>query len=276
MKQRTIPMLFTMAFLLAATSAIAGPPKPPKGGTPDSCGYPSGTAPALSSVIFSESDTLQAFDSSVGTIRAWYTDEHALTLGVRQVIAKTRTSTTTTDYPFTDFNGLSAVSPQVGTTFAAGDQAGTDTATYSPAYGFLDHGRPLWPALFITDITDPTNTVLGDWQQGGSPIPPSAVYGTWKGAVRTVDQTRTPELITVTPDADPVKNFWNGIPDVPPGGFGSSGGYGAEIVWNVGNLLSGHTYRLQFMTHDGDQNKSGGDAGEACIVMTVTPVSPPQ
>ncbi|HYL74919.1 MAG TPA: hypothetical protein VEU96_11985 [Bryobacteraceae bacterium] len=274
MKRRTTRMLVTTAFLLAATSAIAGPPKPPKGSTQDSCGYPFGTAPALSSVVFSESDTLQAFDFTNGVIRAWYTDEHALTLGVRRVVVKTSTGTTTTDYPFTDFSGVSAVNPLVGTTFAAGDQAGTDLATYNPAYGFLDHGRPLWPALYITDITDPNNIVPGDWQQGGSAIPPSAVYGTWKAAVRTVDRTHTPALITVTPDIDPVKNNWNGIPDVPPGGFGTNDGYGAEIVWNVGNLLSGHTYRLQFMTHDGDQNKSGGDAGEACVAMS--PVIVPQ
>jgi len=29
-------------------------------------------------------------------------------------------------------------------------------------------------------------------------------------------------------------------------------------------LIPGHTYRLQFMVHDGDQNKSGGDVGESC------------
>jgi hypothetical protein len=31
-------------------------------------------------------------------------------------------------------------------------------------------------------------------------------------------------------------------------------------------LKPGHAYRLQIMLHDGDQNKSGGDAGQGCMV----------
>ena len=36
-------------------------------------------------------------------------------------------------------------------------------------------------------------------------------------------------------------------------------------------LVAGHTYRLQFMVHDGDQNKTGGDVGEGCTVVTIAP-----
>jgi len=268
MKQTRILTLAGIAVLLGA-GAIAGPKPPPPGSTPDTCGYPSGSAPALSSVVFSESDTLRAFELSGTTIRAWYTDEHAMTLGVRRVNVKSAAGTTTTDYPFTTFSSLSATNPSVGTTAMAGVQAVTDLATYNPAYGFLDHGRPLWPALFITDITDTPDSTSGDWQQGGSAIPPTAVYGTWKGAVRTVDQTRTPATITVTPDVDPAKNFWTCVPDVPQAGLGTSEGYGTEVVWDVSlNMQPGRTYRVQFMVHDGDQNKSGGDAGEACVVVS--------
>jgi hypothetical protein len=32
-------------------------------------------------------------------------------------------------------------------------------------------------------------------------------------------------------------------------------------------LLPTHTYRLQFLVHDGDQNKTGGDVGQACVVL---------
>jgi hypothetical protein len=52
-------------------------------------------------------------------------------------------------------------------------------------------------------------------------------------------------------------------------------GYGAETRWDIdalktaGVLQSGHTYRLQFMVHDGDQNKSGGDVGEACVNVAI-------
>src|SRR5207249_1624526 len=69
--------------------------------------------------------------------------------------------------------------------------------------------RPLFPALFITDITDDPSSRSGDWQFGGTPIAPNAVFGTWKGAVRTVDKTKIPTVITVTPDADPAKNNFN-------------------------------------------------------------------
>jgi hypothetical protein len=37
--------------------------------------------------------------------------------------------------------------------------------------------------------------------------------------------------------------------------------------------MSGHTYRLYFMVHDGDQNKAGGDSGQACVTITM-PGSP--
>jgi len=41
--------------------------------------------------------------------------------------------------------------------------------------------------------------------------------------------------------------------------------------WNVSGLglSAGHAYRLEFMVHDGDQNKSGGDAGESCMNVVV-------
>ena len=59
--------------------------------------------------------------------------------------------------------------------------------------------------------------------------------------------------------------------DPPPGGFGAfkNLGYGAEVVWNISalGLDPSHSYRLQFMVHDGDQNKSGGDVGEACTTL---------
>ncbi len=106
MKRAIIGILIASALLLATTTAIAGPqkppppvggpsppppPPPPKGAsTSDSCGYPNGTAPALSSIVFNESDVLHAFGPNVvntgGKIIAWYTDEHALTLGVREVM----------------------------------------------------------------------------------------------------------------------------------------------------------------------------------------------
>jgi len=55
-------------------------------------------------------------------------------------------------------------------------------------------------------------------------------------------------------------------------GFGTDVGWNALSLkaWDPGTqaydspLLSGHLYRVQVITHDGDQNKTGGDAGEYC------------
>jgi len=195
---------------------------------------------------------------SSDTIKVWYNDEHALTLGVRQIVVKTRTGTATTNFAIAKLpsNPGSATNPAVGSTGTSGDLAGTDPT-----------GRPLYPVLYITDITNNPNDTSGDWQFGGAGIPPNAVFGTWKGAVVTVDKTKTPATRTVTPDADPSKNDWKlgtGSDKVPTGL--TDEGYGAEARWNVSSLglKPGHYYRLEFMVHDGDQNKSGGDAGEAC------------
>src|SRR5207245_281304 len=185
--------------------------------------------------------------------KAWYNDEHALTLGVRRVIVQTKTGTTTTDYPVSALstNPGSVLNPQVGTTALDGDQAGTDTSACSGYPGLCD--RPMFPALFITDISSDPSSTAGHWQHGGTPIPPHAVFGTWKAAVRTVNKTGSSPVITVTPDGDPAKNGWNlGAGDPAPSGLQSQG-YGAEVRWNVddlvaaGRMITGHTYRLEFM-----------------------------
>jgi hypothetical protein len=184
--------------------------------------------------------------------------------------------TTTTNYPFTTFNSstLSATNWQaplpVGTTALTGAQAGTDTATWNSSYGYLDNGRPLWPAVFVTDITINSGDNSGDWQQGGTmAVAPNAVYGTWKGGVKTYDTTTSPATVSLSIDADTAANNNTGMPDTPPGGFPARGeSYGTEIVWNVDSLglRPGRVYRLQFMIHDGDQNQSGGDSGEGCAI----------
>src|SRR5262249_50575963 len=155
--------------------------------------------------------------------------------------------TTTADYPVAPLsaNPGNAMYPATGTNAVVGDNSGVDPA-----------GRPMWPALYVTDISDDPNSTRGDWQQGGTPYSPTALFGTWKAAVRTVDETVTPSTVTVTPDADPAKNNWNlGGGDAVPTGL-SNEGYGAEVRWDV-VLQPGRSYRIQVMVHDGDQNKSG-------------------
>jgi len=137
----------------------------------------------------------------------------------------------------------------------------------------------MFPALFITDVTNnPPNPLAGDWQYGGTGIPPHFVSGTWKGAVRIVDKTKTPTAITVTPDMDPPVNNWNLGPgaDPVPTPTPSNEGYGAEARWNVDQLglQGGHSYRLYFIIHDGDQNKAGGDCGQGCTFITIPEFTP--
>jgi hypothetical protein len=230
--------------------------------------YPFASANPRTSIAFNESEVLRAFTVSVTNnclpkqIRVFYNDEHALTLGVRQVNVKTSAGTTTTDYPISALSGNpgSVLNPLVGSMVMSGDQAGTDVS-----------GRPMFPSLYITDITSDPTSLAGDWQSGGTAIPPHAVFGTWKGAVRTVDKTRNPAVVTVTPDVDPAKNNWNlGSGDAPPAGLVNQG-FGAEVRWETEQLglLPGHTYRLYFTVHDGDQNKSGGDVGQGCATLNM-------
>jgi hypothetical protein len=232
------------------------------------CGYPSKSSSALTSIVFSESEVLRAIQPSgaapEGIVRVFYDDEHALTLGVRSVVIKTAAGTTMTDYPVSPLttDPGSVMSPQVGTSELAGDNNGLDQSL-----------RPMWPVLFITDITADANNRAGDWQQGGVPRGPDAVFGSWKAAVRTVDKTVTPNKITITPDADPAKNKWDlAGGDPAPAGL-TDQGFGAEARWTV-PLASGHNYRIQVIVHDGDQNKSGGDSGEGCVIFCAGGGSP--
>src|SRR5262249_7793465 len=66
------------------------------------CGYQSGRR-GLASVEFNEDEVLRAIEpvggAPNGIVRVFYNDEHALTLGVRSVVVKTASGTTTMDYP---------------------------------------------------------------------------------------------------------------------------------------------------------------------------------
>ena len=52
----------------------------------------------------------------------------------------------------------------------------------------------------------------------------------------------------------------------PAGAITKAEGYGTEVRWDL-RLEAGHNYRFQVMVHDGDQNKIGGDSGEACVTF---------
>ncbi len=226
------------------------------------CGYPYTSANARTSVVFNESEVLRAILPSGGaplaSVRLFYNDENALTLGVRSVVVKSSSGTSSADFPVSPLlaNPDSKRSPQTGSNAISGDLSGLDPSN-----------RPMWPALFITDTTVDPNDRSGDWQLGGAPFNPTAVFGTWKAAVRNVDKTVNPNVADITPDADPDKNGWNiGRGDPIPAAVMASKAeaYTAEVRWDL-VLIAGHSYRMQVMVHDGDQNKVGGDSGEACV-----------
>jgi len=228
-------------------------------GANDSCGYVSSK--------FNENVLVCAINALGGgaapaEIRAFYDDEHALALGCA-----------TNSYP------VSALPNSPGAVYypQTGDPQCTDTS-----------GRPLRPSLFITDITNDPNCKAGDQQSGGKAFDPVAVFGTWKSA--TMDTTTfygTPQKSDPSPinywnlgtGADPATDAINACHCTQSGdncGSGRTGrGFGAEVRYESG-LISGHSYRLQVMMHDGDQTQ-GGDAGESCVIFCAgggTPCTP--
>jgi hypothetical protein len=244
---------------MGAGGADSGPPAACKPGVVGTviteCGYPFASANPLTDILFNESSVLAAIVPSGGypfaSVQLFYNDEHAMTLGVHQAVingvAKSFPVSPLTMSPDT------VDSPQTGTNLIIGQLAGVDPV-----------GRPMWPALFITDITQDSRAVSGDWQWGGSPVNPTYVAGTWKGAVRTVDANGA----SITPDADPAKNlqnYGNGHM-APAGSIAKAEAFGTEVRWDI-RLEPGHNYRFQVMVHDGDQNKVGGDSGEACVTF---------
>jgi hypothetical protein len=256
--------------------------------TPAPCNdnyYPNAST-ALTAVSFNESDMLAGISPdgttvslADGTLKVFYTDEHAMALGVRQVSV----NGVTTNYSVSTTPGANGrvqvgapytppANPETATPASVGLQGGTDVS-----------GRPLGPALYVTDITGlDSNSVAAhadDWQYGGTPIAPNAVYGPTKAFSETISNRQ----VSLTADSDPAMNDPSQLPDPFPSGVQSEG-YATESTWNIGSLglTPGHSYRFYVMVHDGDQNKSGGDAGQACVnlvyignsvVSTITPLN---
>ncbi len=175
---------FQLALALLAAVATSGAiPAAAATTALDTCGYIFKSTNPRTYVAFNESTVLRVF-SPKGSVRAepgltikvWYNDEHALTLGVRRVVVKTSTGTRTTDFPFSTLatNPGGVLYPKVGATAFDGDLAGTDTAKCTGYPDLCD--RPMFPALFITDTTSTPSSKAGDWQSGGTAIPPHAVF----------------------------------------------------------------------------------------------------
>jgi hypothetical protein len=245
----------------------------------DTCvwNYPYQSNNPKTNVDFNEQEILIPGDQFLGpndTLRLYYSDEHALTLGVREVVvAKTDGTQEVTSYDFSSMT--SQASPDfisgvnVGSLATSGLQAAVDLNECPPE---PNCARPLYPALFLTDITSDPNSTSGDWQFGGEPIGPHVVLGTWKAAIKTIDEASG--TYTTTPEADPNQNpsiIGTGVTvdTTPTGVFREE--FNAEMRWHVAalGLKPGHTYRAQFMIHDGDGSDVGGDVGQGCATITM-------
>lgn len=161
-------------------------------------------------------------------IQAYYNDEHALTLGCA-----------TTAFPVSPLPASpgAVYYPQLG-----------DPTCNDPS------GRPVRPSLFITDITADPNCNSGDQQNGGAAYDPVAVFGTWKNNGVTTDPTTNKWTLGSGADTVPASITSNSK---------CSLAFGSEVRYEAG-LISGHSYRLQVMFHDGDR---AADTGEACAVF---------
>ena len=224
---------------LRTTAPMAAAPESKSSTKADSCGYPYGTG--KTATLFNESTiTRSAAVFGMGLnarIGIFANDEKAALLGVNGASANT-------------------TSPQHVSNPALGDKSLKDPS-----------GRPFYPALYLTDITGDASNTSGDWQKGGSPVTHvDDVFGTWA--------TATLSGGSFSDTLPPAKNHWNLGPgaDTPPAGTTSfDEGYGTEFRWNASGLglTPGHSYRVQVLAHDGDQNKVGGDAGEQCINLSI-------
>lgn len=240
------------------------PTRVPTTGTFGNCEY-SGNGPGLEGVRFDEPQILVDYDPKApnvaginDAIRLWAGDENSIVMGTATVNGTT--------YPITEsgINPTTVNNPQTGAPY---EPDGKDSA-----------GRPMFPALFLTDITTPNeNSRVGDWQQGGTPIGPHVISGVWIYADKngsSVTSRSRPAVKNVVFDSASGESVWN----LAPGGTAPGPGksyedktyYGTEIRWNVSDLLAagkvqtGRTYRAQFMLHDGD---SDSDVAQGCVTI---------
>ena len=230
-------------------------------------------------IVFNENEVLRRLEPAIATsgqtLRMWYSDEHAMLLGIRSATIRTKSQSSTRTATVTPF---SAKYPANGPKVA--DEATNPMTGLTEFEGGVDPaGRPIPPSMFCTDVTGNALSNAGDWQMGGTAQGPHFISGTWKSATVLIDMSATTVTRVVTTDADPPKNGFVLGPKADPVPAGiSTQGYLTEARWNVDQitcngqpLKKGHTYRMQFMVHDGDQNKTGGDVGQACATVSIAP-----
>ena len=217
----------------------------------------------------------------------WYRDEHAMALGVSRVEVPDPITPRMT-FPIVPYPGglFGTIDSAIGTPMLIGApyHFTNSSNVRDSRFDSVDiGGRPIFPAIFITDITTDPNNKSGDWENGGNPIPPHSVYGQWKVLFKKVasdgsygyDQDDTLSSGAGDPPGNYDKNtntaqLGPGSDPIPGITVQGHGDHLGEAAWEVDRLvaeshmLPNHTYRVQFIAHDGDQSQNGGDTAEAC------------
>lgn len=214
---------------------------------PDTCGYPDASS-AKSATVFNEDGVAEGISvigsGATAQIAAFGTDEASVLLGIM---------------PTNPNGGVGHLSnPSLG-----------NTSIKDPS------GRPLAPTIYTTDLTaNGPNSRAGDWQQGGAGSTHiDDIFGTWTTATGDPNANNYSATKPASNGGNAVStgNFTSVGGDVaPPPAAGNSWlQYSTEVRWNAASLglIPGHTYRIQVILHDGDQNKSGGDVGELCTPL---------
>ena len=251
--------LIALTLLLVVLAGTVGAVRPLNvfAASTDTCGYNPLAAPAPGggTVIFDENTVTRAIQfygvGLGGHVGVFANDESGLYIG---------SGGTPSSHVSGQVYG-EAVPPTFGT--------GSDAAS-----------RPSAPTIYLTDITSNASATGGDWENGGQAATTGAtgLYGSWSPTIGTKPVNKNDW--TLGPNADP-------IPATDAfGGTTTSFNehYSAEVTWNVPGLKAydpatssfvavqpGHTYRVQSLTHDTDQNHTsgGGDVGEVCTTFSI-------
>jgi hypothetical protein len=214
----------------------------------DTCGTGAGYGSAFNESTVMRGAQINGFGSSA-TLSAYANDEKGLLLGTNGATANTS-------------------NPQHVNNPSLGDATAKDPS-----------GRAVYPALYITDITSNPSSKAGDFQNGGTAANLNGgvpfvddVFGTWSTATGTQGNNYH---VNQPAGNNANGNTWDLGPgsDTPGSNIDTSNSQSnsTEVRWNVNELglKTGHTYRIQVIEHDGDQNKDGGDSGEACVNLKI-------
>lgn len=177
-----------------------------------------------------------------------------------------------------------------GTVSPMGNANGTGEHIANPNVGDQSKRDPnsfvYFPSVYLTDITNNSVDTSGDAEHNGIPNIPTDVYGVWQAYTGNSNgrngggpfQRRNGNGRNIGPGADALPTNPNGIQD--PSGF--SGGqedpdtmWSAEVIWKLSALklnnqplVAGHTYRAEFILHDGDTSHSP-DVAEGCVNIQI-------